>query len=117
MSVSAREITWNEFLDRIREQSEHIHETDAEERRLIDPLMLLMDIREMPGCYPTDENRHVFAWLEEHGLISDESTNGYVCIRQGVALADYLIEKEDAYERQQRRDHMDDHLRPPTLHE
>lgn len=108
MSVTIREITWNELLDQIREQSARIHETDAEERRLIDPLMLLMDIREMPGCNPTDENRHVFAWLEEHGLISNESTNGYVCIGQGPELADYLIGKETSYERHQRRDHLDD---------
>ena len=31
MSVTVREITWNELLDQIREQSARIHETDSDE--------------------------------------------------------------------------------------
>lgn len=110
MSVTIKSITWGELLERIREQSERIHETDAEERRLVDPAMLLMDIRQMPGRHSTDENRHVFACLERQGLISGECANGYVCTRQGAALADRLIEKETAHERDRRRDHLDDHI-------
>ena len=52
MSVTVKEVTWAEMLDRIRAQSERIHETDSDE----------------------------------------------------------LIMKETANERDQRRDHMDDHL-------
>lgn len=36
-----RQPNWDELIDRIREQSARIHETDAEERRLIDPAMIL----------------------------------------------------------------------------
>lgn len=52
MSVTVRGITWDELIDRIREQSASIHETDSDE----------------------------------------------------------LIMKETENERDQRRDHMDDHL-------
>ena len=43
MRVIEREVTWNELLDQLREQSSRIHETDSDERRLIDPAMILMD--------------------------------------------------------------------------
>ena len=33
MTVTVKEITWNELIDRIREQSARIHETDPDETR------------------------------------------------------------------------------------
>lgn len=111
MSVTVREITWNELLDQIREQSARIHEIDAEERRLVDPAMILMDIRECAGCEPYGiDAEESFDWLEDHGLIERINCGWYVCTDKGAALADQLIRKEDAYERHQRRDHLDDHL-------
>lgn len=111
MPVTVREITWDELIDRIREQSASIHETDAEERRLLDPAMILMDIRETCGCEPVSlESQEKYDWLEALGLIEQLNCGCYVCTDKGAALADQLIMKENAYERDQRRDHMDDHL-------
>ena len=111
MSVTVKEVTWDELLDQIRAQSERIHETDSDERRLIDPAMILMDIREMCGCEPAGlESQEKYDFLEDHGLIERLNCGWYVCTDKGAALADQLIGKETAYERDQRRDHMDDHL-------
>ena len=111
MSVAVREITWDELIDRIREQSASIHENDAEERRLLDPAWILMDIREICGCEPYAlESQEKFDWLEALGLIEKLNCGWYVCTDKGAALADQLIMKETANERDQRRDHMDDHL-------
>ena len=109
MPVTVKEITWDELINQIRAQSERIHETDAEERRLIDPAMILMDIREMAGCEPySQEAMESFDWLEDHGLIERINCGWYVCTEKGAALADQLIMKEASNERDQRRDHMDD---------
>lgn len=111
MSVTVREITWDELLDQIRAQSERIHEADAEERRLIDPSMILMDIRECAGGEPYGiDAQEAFDWLEDHGLIEQINCGWYVCTDKGATLADQLIRKEKAYERDQRRDRMDHHL-------
>ena len=111
MTVTVKEITWDELIDRIREQSARIHETDAEERRLIDPAMILMDIRECAGCEPYGiDAEKTFGWLETHGLIEQLNCGCYVCTDKGAALADQLIMEETANERDQRRDHLDDHL-------
>lgn len=111
MTVTVKEITWDELIDQIRAQSERIHDTDAEERRLIDPETILMDIRECAGCEPYGiDAEKAFDWLETHGLIEQLNCGWYVCTGKGAALADQLIMKETANERDQRRDHMDDHL-------
>ncbi len=111
MSVTVKEITWDELLDQIHAQSERIHETDTEERRLIDPATILMDIRECAGCEPYGiDAEESFNWLEDHGLIEQLDCGWYVATDKGAALADQLIGKETAYERYQRRDHLDDHL-------
>lgn len=109
MTVTVKEITWDELIDRIREQSASIHENDAEERRLIDPATILMDIRECAGCEPYGiDAEKPFDWLEDHGLIEQLNCGWYVCTEKGAALADQLIRKETANERDQRRDHLDD---------
>ena len=109
MSVTVKEVTWAELLDRIRAQSERIHETDTDERRLIDPAMILMDIRECAGCEPYGiDAEESFDWLEDHGLIEQINCGWYVCTDKGAALADQLIGKETAYERDKRCDHLDD---------
>ena len=106
MSVTVKEITYDELIDRIREQSARIHENDAEERRLIDPAMILMDIRECAGCEPYGiDAEKAFDWLETNGLIEQLNCGWYVCTDKGAALADKLIGKETANERDQRRDH------------
>lgn len=111
MSVTVKEVTWDELLDQIRAQSERIHETDTEERRLIDPATILMDIRECAGCEPYSiDAEEPFDWLEDHGLIERINCGWYVCTEKGAALADQLIMKETANERDQRRDHLDYHL-------
>lgn len=111
MRVIEREVTWNELLDQLREQSSRIHETDSDERRLIDSATILMDIRECAGCEPYSiDAEEPFDWLEDHGLIERINCGWYVCTEKGAALADQLIMKETANERDQRRDHMDDHL-------
>lgn len=111
MSVTVKEITWDELLDQIHAQSARIHETDSKERRLIDPAMILMDIRECAGCEPCGiDAEKAFDWLETHGLIEQLNCSCYVCTDKGAALADQLIMKETANERDHRRDHMDDHL-------
>lgn len=111
MTFTVKEITWDELIDRIREQSASIHENDAEERRLIDPATILMDIRECAGCEPYGiDAEEPFDWLEDHGLIEQLNCGWYVCTEKGAALADQLIRKETANERDQRRDHLDDHL-------
>ena len=111
MTVTVKEIAYDELIDQIRAQSERIYEIDTEERRLIDPAMILMDIRECAGCEPYDiDTEKAFDWLETHGLIEQLNCGCYVCTDKGAALADQLIMKETAYERDQRRDHLDDHL-------
>ena len=108
MTVTVKEITWDELIDQIRAQSERIHEIDAEERRLIDPAMILMDIRECAGCEPYGiDAEKAFDWLETHGLIAQLNCGWYVCTDKGAALADELIRKETANERDQRRNHLD----------
>lgn len=109
MTVTVKEITYDELIDRIREQSARTHETDPDERRLIDPATILMDIRECAGCEPYSiDAEEPFDWLEDHGLIEQLNCGWYVCTDKGAALADQLIRKETANERDQRRDHMDD---------
>ena len=109
MTVTVKEIAYDELIDQIRTQSERIHEIDAEERRLIDPAMILMDIRECAGCEPYGiDAEKAFDWLETHGLIEQLNCGWYVCTDKGAALADRLIRKETANERDQRRDHLDD---------
>lgn len=95
MTVTIREITYDELIDRIREQSARIHETDSDERRLIDTATILMDIREMCGCEPYGiDAEKAFDWLETHGLIEQLNCGWYVCTDKGAALADQLIRKE-----------------------
>ena len=56
MSVTVKEITYDELIDRIREQSARIHETNSDERRLLDPAWILMDIRECADANHTRSN-------------------------------------------------------------